>query len=360
MDSNFLIKINNLNELKANSIKITDNNIYCYWCNKNELEKICLGVELNYSHLSFFFSSKSDKVDELVNGIILIFLKNPKILYGIIKVESLIIKNLIKNSYLEEDNTDYNNELLNNESIIVNENLFSELVKKYKIVEVPKMIFVKFKHLYEFTYEISIKKFNEYISSQSEFKYPRCIQNKEMIKCWDKKFILNISNYIEQLNIQNKNISSANDPDSDHDPDSDSNLNSDLNSDLNKNIKSQKFCIPVLWNSCDDIKNKLNELKTNHKQKKFFISHYTNCTNCEINDNNDKFLTFVNKDITIKYINENSDIKIFDLMVNKYKNIDKLTITEEYNTLKFKKGKINIVCCPKSKTIYNNCLFIIE
>jgi len=355
MNDNFLIPIDNLNEFKDNTIKIIENNIYYYWCDKDELEKISLCVESNYSHLACFFSSKLDKVDELVNGgIIFIFIKNPKILYGIIKVELVIMKTLLKNNYLEEDNTNYNNELLNNKSIIVNENIFLELIKQYKIIEVPKMFFIKFKHLYQFKYQISIKKFNEYIESQLKFKYPINIQNKEMIKSWDNNFINNITNYIENLNIQYKNVL----------PSTCKNINIDSSSNLSFNlnpyIKNQKFCIPVLWNSCIDVKNKLNELKTNRKQKKFFISHYTNCINCEINDNNDNFLNIFNKNITIKYINEDSDIKIFDLMVNKYTNIDKLIITEEYDTLKFIKGNINIVYCPTSKTIYKDCLLIIE
>jgi hypothetical protein len=372
MSGNFIIPIDDGDKFNKNLIKITNNNIYCYWCDKDELEKIFSNTNNNYSHLSFFFSSISDKVDELTNnGIVMIFLKNPKILYGFIKVEYVIIKNLTKNNYLEEDNFDYNNKLLNNDCVIIDENKFNNLLKQYKMVEVPKMFFIKFKCLYQFKYEISIKKFNDYINSNqfeniTEFKYPKCVQNKEMIKSQDEKFIVVLSKYIEYLNILDRTNTTATSTGTSTSSPATITTTTDFELSTSDNFDTdflnQKFCIPVLWNLCDEMKDILVNLITNKNQKKKFISHYKNCKNCEINDNNDKFVNLENKNITIKFINNEYDTKLFDLIIDKYKNIDNLIIREKnvFDKLNFTKGKINVIYCFKSKSIYKDCLFVIE
>ena len=57
----------------------------------------------------------------------------------------------------------FNETFLKNEMInSIDENKFNDLIKLYKIVEVPKMMFIKFKHMYKFKFEISIKKFNDF------------------------------------------------------------------------------------------------------------------------------------------------------------------------------------------------------
>jgi len=350
MVDDFIIQIENSNTFKKYLKKITKDNIYCYWCEKDELEKISSNVELNCSFLSFFLSSKDDKIIELVNnGYIFIFLKNPKILYGIVKVESVIIKNLLKNNYLEEEDLDYNNEIINNKLILIDENKFNDLVKQYKIIEVPKMMFVKFKYMYKFKFEITLKKLNDF-TNNSQYKYPRCVQNKEMIKCNYIDFLDNLINFIDDLKKQDGNINN----------DENTNNKNLLETNIKNNSLNQKFCIPVLWNFCDSLKKKLNKLESNRKQKKFFVSHYNNCKICEINDNNSKFINLLNKDIVIKNINNPNDIKIFDLAIDSYKNLDNLKINEEMNNLNFEKGKINILQCSKSESEYKKCLLIIE
>lgn len=347
-NNDFMVSIENSNLFKEYFNKITKKNIYFYWCDKEELEKISFGSRSNYSHISFFLSSKNDKIIELVNeGHIFIFLKNPKILYGVVKVESIIMKNLLKNNYLDEDDDiNYADEITNNNLILIDEEKFNELVKKYKMVEVPKMSFVRFKNMYDFSYKIGIKKFNDFING-IEFKYPKYVQNKEMTKCEDKNFLNNLLNYLDNLDEQGKNNTYH------------TNLNQSKNEIKNNNISYQRFCIPILWNYCDVIKNKLNNLDQDYRLKKLFFSHYANCPYCEKNDNNDKSINLLDQDIIIKLINNDSDIKIFDSIVSNYRNVENLLVSTVENDLQFQKGKINIIQCLKSKSIYNNSLFII-
>lgn len=372
MNDNFLIKINNSNELEENNINLTNSNIYCYWCDREELEKITLLTDNNYSHISCFFSSKEDKLIDLVNGgYILIFIKTPKILYGVIKVDSIIMKSIPQKHYLEDDDEEYTKNLLTNKSITIDNDKYIQLVKQYKLVEVPKMFIVKFSHLYYFGYEIGIKKLNDYvknllnlnIKSQqvqdlTDFKYPHKVQNKELISSWDKNFFSNFSSYLNYLNSQDMIILET---ETSSELLSSNSLTTSVNSDKTDIhiFKTSKFCVPVLWNGCDIIKDML--VKSKFKpNKKTIINHYMNCTDCEINDNNNKLINLNDKKIVIKNINSTDDIKLFNSIIDKYTNVENFNIDNTSTNIQFEKNKVNIISCLNSRNIYSNCLFIIE
>ena len=381
--NNFLIPINNSKELEENNIDLTNSNIYCYWCDKEELEKTSLTLNDNYSYISCFLSSQEDKITNLVNGgYILIFIKTPKILYGIIKIDSIIMKSLPSKHYLEDDDEEYIKNLTNNKLITIDNDKYTKLINNFKLVEVPKMFIVKFSHLYHFGYEIGIKKLNDYVKNYSstkseqiqqiqqiqnltDFKYPHKVQNKELMKCWDNNFLANFLSYLNYLNSQDKIIlETETKTETETELLSSNSLTSSIDSDKTdiQIFKTLKFCIPVLWNGCDIIKNMLVKSKSK-PNKKIIIEHYTNCTECEINDNNNKLLNIDNKKIVIKNINSTDDIKLFDLIINKYTNIDNFNIENIENIstyIEFEKGKINIISCPNSQYIYSNCIFIIE
>ena len=365
MNDNFLIEINNSKELEENNIDLTNSNIYCYWCDKEELEKITLSSDDNYSHISCFLSSKEDKLTDLVNGgYILIFVKTPKILYGVIKIDSVIIKSLPQKHYLEDDDEEYTKNLLTNKLITIDYDEYTKLVKHYKFVEVPKMFMVKFNHLYYFGYEIGIKKLNDYVKKISniqqtiDFKYPHKVQNKELVCYWDKSFFSNfLANYLNYLNSQDKIIMES---ESIKLLSSNSLTNSIVSDETYVHIfKTSKFCIPVLWNGCDIIKDMLVKSKSK-PNKKIILNHYTSCVNCEINDNNNKLVNLNDKKLVIKNINSISDIKTFNSIIDKYTNVENFNIDITSIDIQFEKNKVNIISCPNSQNIYSKCLFIIE
>lgn len=389
MNENFLINICNSNELEKNRINLNKTNTYCYWCDKEELKKITLNTIDNYSHISCFFSLKNDKLTNLVNNekYVLIFIRTPKILYGIIKVESLIIKSIPEKSYLEDDDIEYTKELLSNKSIEINADKYNKLIKDYKWVEVPKMFIIKFKHIYFFEYEIAIKKFNDYLMqqiqtqtpNQTQFKYPNKVHNKQMEKMTKENFLPTLLNFIDRLNNQNKiilELESELEQVSNTTSETNSNL-SDLSVLTETNKEISKFSIPVLWNGCEIIKNMIiNETKP---KKKLIISHYTNCAECEIIDNNEKPLSLTNKTLVYKKIQTGNEsgtgtgIEIFDVLIDKYSNVENFIMDKskgkakanDNNVLKtcnfeLEKNKINIISCIKSSSVYNKCLLIIE
>lgn len=379
MNSNFLIPVNNSKELRENNIYLTNSNIYCYWCDKEELEKTSLTLNDNYSHISCFLSSQEDKITDLVNGgYILIFIKTPKILYGVIKIDSIIMKSLPPKHYLEDDDEEYTKNLANNKLITIDNNKYIQLVKQYKFVEVPKMFIIKFSHLFYFGYEIGIKKLNDYVKNYlntkteqiqqiqnlTDFKYPHKVQNKELMKCWDRNFLANFLSYFNYLNSQDKIIletETETETETVSELLSSNSSTSSIDSDKTgiQIFKTLKFSIPVLWNGCDIIKDMLVKSKSK-PNKKIIIKHYTNCADCEINDNNNKLLNLDNKKIVIKNINSTDDIKLFNLIINKYINVDNFDIGNITSNIEFEKNKVNIISCPNSQNIYSNCIFIIE
>ena len=361
MSFDFLIDIIDSNSIKKNNIDFNNKNIYCLWYDKSELEKILIGSQTNSEpYMSCFFSSITDKLYELIDSYVIIFLKNPKILYGFVRINSIILKDIPIKSYLEDIDEEYISQIKKNSSILIDENEFNNIIIKYKYVEVPKMFLVKFHHLYEFKYEIRINKFNEFISNTDiiieknypEFKYPSKVQNKEIIKYTEPNFINNLMIYIDDLNNKDKLINKDK-------IQKKLNIGTNINKlHDNKNNLIKKFCIPVLWNGCECIKNILFH-QTTKPNKKDIIFHYLNCVDCEVNDNNNKIINIKNNKIVIKNIN--GDLDVFDSIIDSYKNIDSsYTENKNFNKFEIEKGKVNIISCSNSSSIYSKCLFIIE
>lgn len=385
----FLIQLTNSKSFKENDIDFTNKDIYIGLYEKFEIDKLNLMDNESNFYLSCFFSSNNYKLDEIVGNYIFIFLKNPKILYGLIKVDSVIIPKIPQKNYLEEyldeicldkacldktcldkiHNEDINKIILNN-NIIINKKKYDEIIRKYKIVEIPKMFLIKFKYFYEFKYEILIRKFNQFVSENYlpnyNFSFPLKIQNKQIFKINDDNFCDNLLKYNEHLSIRDKIfIEESNLTNQEILINCKNENNNVSNCTSNKVIK---FNVPILWNGCDEIKQIFKNFKIS---KKIIVSHFNKCSKCEIvNNNTDTNFNISNKKIVIKNIENNQDHMIFDQLIEKYKNVDNFfhilgkttedKITNDKATdINFSKNDINIIRCPKSKSIYKDVLFII-
>lgn len=358
-NKDFLININSSIKLEENNINFNSTNTYSCFLDKNELEKISLHIENNISYISCFFSSKDDKLTNLADGCnVLLFIKSPKILYGIIKVESILLKDIPEKSYLDDTESECITEIINHKSIEINSNKYNNLIKKYKYVEVPKMFLLKFKNLYSFEYEISFKQMKNYFKDKKDFidyKYSNNIQNKEINNFADLNFIIYLKKYLDKLNEENTNKNQIKFKFNDNL--SLSSIESSTETNF-KNFEQKIFCIPVLWNGCDIIKDMFINYKTKLKMN-IIKEHYINCKKCKINDNNFKSIDINNKKIVFININSETDYKIFDEIIEKYNNIENYNIINNYKNIKLEKSKINIVAC-KNKTIYKDCFFILE
>lgn len=332
-------------DLKKNIfLNETPNNIYFYWIDKKNLQKITsFNNDLKYLPCNPY----NDEFDLDEIKIIIIFLKNPKIIYGILKINKIIIED-IKNNNINIEYLVKNREIKFNNNIEKNNDKFNELIKKLNIIKIPQLFFLEFNKIYIFEYEINLKNFNYFLKTIEknfiEFKYPKKIRDKNIIKNYFNNFFENLIGYLE--NLKNNYI------------------NIDDNKILENNSKQYDFKqnteiifkIPILWRGCYDI---IEEIKNPKVTQKIINFHLNNCTLCEINNNNIKSLNLNKKNITIIDLNNNNEEeKIYDNIIQKYHYADNFILYN--NEINLDKNIINIVRCIKSKNIYNECFFILE
>ena len=324
----------------------TLNNIYFYWIDKKDLHKITLfNNDLKYLPCNPY----NDEFDLNEIQTIIIFLKNPKIIYGIIKINKIIIKD-IKNNNIDLEYLVNNNENKNkiNRNIEKNNDKFDELIKKLSLIKIPQLFFLEFDKIYIFEYEINLKNFNYFLktikNSFIEFKYPKKIRDKNIIKNYFDNFFDYLIEYLEHLKNNYKSI--------------DDSIILENNS-KQYNFKQNTeiiFQIPILWRACDEIIKKIKNSTISQKIINFHLNN--NCELCEINNNNIKSLNLEKKKITIIDLNNNEEEKIYDEIIQKYHNVDNFILYN--NEINLDENMINIIRCMKSKNIYNECFFILE
>ena len=289
-----------------------------------------------------------------------------------------------KNQNNMDSDDDFNK--LNNLTIIDNE-LYLNLIKKYNMVEIPNLFFIKFNYINVFEFEIDIKSYNQYLNLENksihdilltknitieklEFNYPKKVKPKHILKSnyeHFKTFLLDYIKYLEKkiiLNIKENNISNQ---DNISNKDNISNQDNISNKDNISNfsniecygIKNNQeiiyFAIPILWNGCDKI---LKKFKKQELDKKLILEHWNNCKKCEIINNNSNKLEIDGTKIVIKKnIKFGNDFLIMDKIIDDYKNIRKFSCPRLNS--EFENNKTNIICCDESNSIYNNCFFVL-
>lgn len=318
-----------------NKMNIEQN--YYYWSNKNDINKL-LSIKNNEYYLPCY-PCEQINYSELIDKDVLIFFRKPKIIYGTCKIKLILIKESEFN-YLnscDEQNTNQINSL-----VIIDNDLFLDLINSYSMIYIPGVFFMKFDTIEIFEPIINLNKFNNYIKENSEsekndFKYPNKIKEKNIVKSYNKLIWNNLKNYINYLKNQTNN-------------------NIEINKiEILNDDKKIQFNIPILLNGCEEIKNDFINLTI---RKKKLLKHYLNCELCEKIDNNNKILKF-NKKIVIKKILNNDNQDIFDEIIYDYQNLQKFIIKNN-NNFEFNEDKINIVYNPISSTIYSKCVFILN
>lgn len=372
MESNSLIQNINLDKLNVDF-----DSSYYYWSDKNDLNKLNLikenhNIDGEYYLPCIPFDTIKYNYNELIGKNILIFLKNPKIFYGLSKIELILIdeKNNLYNFDLDYE---INNNLKNisnldnlDNLVLVDSKKFQNLLNIFNLVNIYGLFFVKIDKIYIFDYEVNLNIFNKYFIEHKdfiEFKYPSKVKTKHITKSYyvdSKNFKSYLIKYLkdsERNYIKNKDIENEKEY---------SNINMN-------NGEKIKFCIPILWNGCNEFKKKFfksGEDNSPHFLKKILLEHWDNCTECEIIDNNDKSSCitkdiFKNKKKILKYIgnqdsNFNDDNKIFKDIIYSYQNLDNFNY-KNINNFEFDSDKINLVISLNEKdNPYNKCIFIIN
>jgi hypothetical protein len=353
---NFIKKINT--DDKSLLTNIDFNLSYYYCCDKNELQKLILVKEdLKYIPC---FPNENINYNDLEGKNILIFFKSPKIFYGILNIESVLLKSLKEKNYFESETDNEYENISTSEKVICDEKIYDDLLKKYSMVDIYGLFFIKFNHIYVFEYEIGIKNFNSYFTQNNDFiklEYPKKIKEKNITKFNYKNFKNYLVEYMENLKY-NKNLE-INNKLNDKQPDILINFNDNQNdNDNNKKYleESIEYQIPILWNQCDILKKQITDKKIT---KKSILFHWNNCENCEIVNNNNMEFKW-NKKIVIKNIYNSKNHQIYSNIIDSYQNLNKFITTKSNSDFDFEENKINLIFCFEYKNIYHKCFFVID
>lgn len=332
---------------------------YSYWCSKNELQKLILSND-NLKYLPCIPYEEID-YNELIGNDVLIFLKTPKIFYGIVRVKSVLVNKTNKyfstDNYLTINNISNNN--INNELIYSNDELYSNLLNKYCVVGISSLFFIEFEYISIFEFEIDIRIYNKFKFNNvliEKFEYPKNIFITNIKKTNYKYFDNFLFEYIRYLKSQSQ-IQFPN-------PNPNPNPNPDIKNNLeitNNNINNQNlfhFKIPILWNGCKDI---IKKFKKQDLNKKLILDHWENCVSCEIINNNMNKLELKNKKIVINNIIGKENHHMINKIITDYKNISSFVFdNNSISNIKLEKDKINILYCFELVSIYKNCFFVLE
>ena len=382
MDSAKIIKPNEYDIFED----ISGNEAYFYWCDKTELQKLfTIREDLEYLPC---FPYESISYKDLIGKKLLMFFKQPKILYGITKIKSVIIQKQKITLYSDNENENEEDYDINKtNSVIVNKNLYDELTKKYNVSESCILFFIEIEHVKKFEYRFDIKNFNAYFQKREtlsneyidDVKYSDEFETDKTDKtnkssgsnCSDifsypskilPKYI--VKSYVNE-NFGEKIIEYY------------THLNSHACAEQAKNVNAEKICakinfnIPIMWKCCDELRTYI--LDGNIK-KKHIIYHWNKCEKCEKNDNNTKELEFGendknnknNKKITIKRITDNNEL--FQNILDDYQRVKKYQYQITGADFDFEENKINIAHFSlqndtdinTNKNPYSKCLFVLE
>ncbi len=351
-----------IENFSSNDLNIfNDENIfqtYFYWADKLELQKLLTENENNEYIPCFPY----DEIDftEICGKNILIFFKQPKILYGSSNIKSIIINSK------KAENLNINNSQLYYE---LNDKLYSKLVSKYNVVSSYHLFFIKLNKIKVFEYKIDINSFNKFKydcekseTANANFKYPFKISPTQIVKSYsDENFGKKMISYINYLSDLAKTMRSD-----------EENTNESSEEKSNKNHEII-FKIPILWIKCDDFSDVITQFDNGCIDKKKFkhelIYHWNKCEKCEKNNNNMGIVDMDNKKITIKKINGKKCHNFFESIVDSYQNLTNYewnpNTIEHSNDLDINldSNKINIIYSNTnelSQSIYSKCLFLLD
>jgi hypothetical protein len=313
------------NKNEKNYIYILDHTFIKKYCGcSNAIHKT-----VKYDYLPIINTQKID-LQNFINSTFLIYLKNVKStksyktgFYGYFTSENVLLNE--NKSSNNVNKIEYNNEI------------FDKMTKKYNLFMTENLLFVKYKNIIPFDKIVSFTKYKTICQTltfepNKTFIQQSCLNVSET----------NINNIITQIeDEQEKNKQKEKQEDEEK--------QEDLSNSIVMNI-------PIVWNPCKDIIEKMNNLKI---KKKEIIFHYKNCKNCNITDNNRVELVFDKKNINLQikdkenYDNINKIINCYQFVENY---IEDKTI---FKSLNLDENNINVIYYKCENELYNESCFVI-
>jgi len=291
---------------------------YLYTITSKEIKKI---NNISFKYIPYINEVNScildsNDIKNLINSKVLL-IKKPNIFYGYTIIKNIIIKKS-------------------------NENLYNMMVKKYNICELYNLYFIEYDRIIKFKCNITFKDLNE-------IKLPK-MNEYNLVKYDCNNIIKMINNIIDEKKI---------DSDESSESDTESKLESKLENDDDTDIIIMK--IPILWIPCNKLKKNIDSSRIN---RKMFITHYTKCELCEINNNNRINIDINNnllfKECCIKPESISMIDNEIEEIIDKYQNILTYKISKnKYNEYEYDENKINLIYNKDINEKYKGCIFIL-
>lgn len=356
---------------------------YYYWVSKSDIQKLseikndecylpCYPYDPNEIRLYDF--------DKLVGVDVLVFMNKPKIIYGTLRINSVLINENTNNKEFEylEASTKLDLDLekfSSNKFVLEDREKYLRLINIFNLADIPGLFFIRFDKMLTFEYQISLNEFNSYLKenlkqnytstqfdTKFEFKYPRKINEKNITKAYSinllTPYLQDYLNNLNNLSVLKKNSCTISSDTVEY-SESDETVKIDKsNISVLTNLYDNfvNFEIPVLLNGCNIIKDGFDKLTI---KKKILLEHFEKCPDCEVVNNNDKDINLKQKKIVIKKILNKKEFEIFDNIIHSYQNVDKFLCFKTNGDFSFEKEKINIVLCSQSSSPYSKCVFIL-
>jgi len=320
------------------------------------------------------FLRNNEDLDKLVGKNILIGFRKPLLgIYGYATIKKIIDKNTNVNTNV---NTDVNTD----------EKLFDKFVELYKLDCPSNLYFFELENLVEYKNiykdKIFIKDLNVEVTNYNlnEIKFSKKMGNFEIEKIHSNQIIYMI-NEIHKNNLVSESEDSGDSGSGDSGDsgdsgsgDSDDSEDSDENPDFTSSPEDEEYKnigfkldyekpenvivmkIPILWIPCSNLKSIIKKEKIT---KNILQNHYRKCELCEINNNNNNDIEFVN--IIFSFKDDESE-KEMNEIIKYYKFLRNYVILRsEFSDNKYEVEKLNIIYYENyDEHIYNECLFILQ
>lgn len=300
---------------------------------------------IQYEYLPLINTTKL-LLDQLVNSNFLIYLKNTKLpkskitgYYGYFTGGEILI-----------NNTQSKN-IKNKINFKIDENEYIKMVKNYGLSVMDNLVFVKYKSIIQFYSIVSGTKYKT-ICQENNIQYEKILGALNYLNIVQYKIDEPIE-YIK-LELEKEAENEAIDKDDDENETENEEENKKDVEDLEEIIHMN---IPIVWNPCNIIINKMDEMKI---KKIEIIEHYKNCALCDVTDNNRKKLDFTNDKINLQVKEGDPNKEKIDTIINFYQ-FDKNYIEKksQFDDMFLFEDKINIIYYKCEDELYDKSIFLI-
>jgi hypothetical protein len=318
-------------------------NNYIYIAEQSFVSKYCFSLGKKYKTTNFEYIPILNNLDveitDFVNSKFLIYLKRNKDtkstltgLCGYFECENILI------------NENISKEINKNINVKVDKILYNNMISKYNLFENSKLIFIKYNSMTSFKNVVTNKMLLEFAEKKG---------SEIQIEKITKKY--NLCNLLENENNQIEEIINLIEENQPNDEEEQEEQEEEENEeDEEENVEMIMMDIPILWNPCDEI---IEKIENNAIKREHIKTHYSNCDDCEIVDNN-KISPDFKKRITFNIIEKKEIVdKIIDTYHFSKKYIEKKNIFTECNMIE---NNINILYYKKNDELYNQSIFLIN